>query len=73
MATVNITEGTSAIRNSRIIKEDRSNTDILTLTLNNTTVISVGDTLNYKEKGGTTIFSGIVEKIKQGKGIREIE
>jgi len=64
MATRTFTDDTDIFR-SRIVQEDRTNTDILTLTaMPNDTTIEIGDTVEYKDRDATLIFSGIVQEIE---------
>ena len=70
MVTKTFTEDTDNIK-SRIIKEDKTNTDVLRLFVTNNSTIATGDAVVYKNKAGTTIFTGTVQNVKTGEGIRE--
>jgi hypothetical protein len=61
MASLIFQESVDNIK-SRITKEDKTNTDILLLyDIPETTSISIGDDITYKDTSGTVIFTGIVQ------------
>ena len=47
---------------SKIVKEDKTNTDILEITVRGDTVLEGGDSVIYKDSDATTLFTGIVQK-----------
>lgn len=58
----NFQDGVDTFR-GRIIKEDRTNTDVLELSnMPETTEIQIGDDVEYKDESGTIIFTGIVQR-----------
>lgn len=72
VSSLTFTENTDNV-SSKIVKEDNTNTDILVLTVPESTTIGIGDTITYKDKAATTIFKGIVQNYKVGNGLKTVE
>lgn len=71
MATLNIQQGVDSIIKMTILKEDKSNADELNITLPNSFTVNVADTMNIKDTQGITIFTGFVQSVKTGSGVKD--